>query len=96
MKVTDLAQGVLFRDRFVQNPNVDNFGVLEIVKYEFKNGSRCLNPDCGGMFDKVPLEYENTVELNIIFKNSKGKIMKYSYWLDSFEKHNTLVLIDKK
>lgn len=95
MKVTDLAQGVLFYDSFVKNPNVDNFGVLEIVNYEFKNGKRCLNPDCGGMFDKVPLEYENTAKLIITYKNSKGKTMRSSYWLDSFEKQNDLVLLDK-
>jgi hypothetical protein len=95
MKVTDLAQGVVFYNSFVTNPNVDDFGVLEIVKYEFKDGKRCLNPDCGGMFDRVPLKYENTVDLVITYKNSKGKTMKASYWLDSFENHNNLVLLDK-
>ena len=95
MKVTDLAQGVVFYDSFVKNPNCDNFGVLEIVNYEFKDGQRCLNPDCGGMFDCVPLQYENTVELIITYKNSKGKTMKTSYWLVSFEKQNDLVLLDK-
>ncbi len=95
MKVTDLAQGVVFYNSFVRNPNVDDFGVLEIVKYEFKNGKRCLNPECGGMFDKVPLKYENAVDLVITYKNSKGKTMKASYFLDSFEKHNDLVLLNK-
>ena len=95
MKVTDLSQGVVFYNSFVKNPNVDAFGVLEIVKYEFKNDKRCLNPDCSGMFDRVPLEYENAAELVITYKNSKGKTMKTSYWLDSFEKNNNLVLLDK-
>lgn len=95
MKVTDLAQGVVFYDSFVKNPNCDSFGVLEIVNYEFKDGQRCLNPDCSGMFDRVPLQYENVVELIIIYKNSKGNTMKVSYFLDDFEKQNNLVLLDK-
>lgn len=95
MKIKDLAQGVVFYNSFVTNPNVDNFGVLEIVNYEFKNGKRCLNPDCGGMFDRCQMEYENTPELVITYKNSKGKTMKASYWLDSFEDHNDFVLLNK-
>ena len=95
IKVKDLAQGVVFYNSCVTNPSVDEFGVLEIVDYKIKKEKRCLSLNCGGMFDRVQPKYENTLELVITYKNSKGKTMKSSYWLDSFEKHNALVLLNK-